>query len=133
MLFVNGNPTAVQWINCATGQAIAGATQTSFVPQSTGNYAAVITFGECLDTSNCKHIIISTTLSKTVTLYKSLLILPNPTTGKIEFSFDKSSYTIQLFSATGALLYRGTGFAGTQQFRCDQPCSCHVCASGECM
>jgi hypothetical protein len=48
-------------------------------------------------------------------LCKSIVISPNPTTGKIEFSFNKSSYAIQLFSATGALLYRGTGFAGTQQ------------------
>jgi len=115
LLFVNGTPTAVQWINCATGQAIAGATQTSFIPQATGNYGAVITVGECVDTSNCRQIIISTTPSKTITLCESIVISPNPTTGKIEFSFDKSSYNIQLFTATGALLYRGTGFAGTQQ------------------
>ena len=115
LLFVNGNPTAVQWINCATGQAIAGATQTSFVPQISGNYGAVITVGECVDTSNCRQIIISNTPKKTVNLCESIVISPNPTTSKIEFSFDKSSYTIQLFTATGALLYRGTGFAGTQQ------------------
>ena len=115
LLYVNGTPTAVQWINCTTGQAIAGATQTSFIPQSTGNYGAVITVGECVDTSNCRQIIISNTPTKTISLCESLVISPNPTTGKIEFSFDKSSYAIQLFSATGALLYRGIGFAGTQQ------------------
>jgi len=114
-LFVNGTPTAVQWINCATGQAIAGATQTSFVPQISGNYGAVITVGECVDTSNCMQMIISTTHSKTITLCESIVISPNPSSNKIEFSFDKSSYTMQLFTSTGALLYRGIGFSGTQQ------------------
>lgn len=114
-LIFNGNPTSIQWINCTTGQAIPGANQTTFTPQISGNYAAVITIGECVDTSNCREIIISNSSPKTITLCESIVVSPNPTTGKIEFIFDKASFDVQLFTATGALIYRGAGFAGTQQ------------------
>jgi len=114
MLYVNGTPTSIQWINCATGQAIPGATQTSFVPQTTGNYGAVITIGECVDTSNCRQIIKSTAAKKPGSLCDNLIVTPNPVDDQIEFTLDKSSYDIRLFSSTGALLISTKGNAQKQ-------------------
>jgi hypothetical protein len=114
MLYVNGTPTSIQWINCTTGQAIPGATQTSFVPQTTGNYGAVITIGECVDTSNCRQIIKSTAAEKPGSLCDNLIVAPNPVNDQIEFTLDKSSYDIRLFTSTGALVISTKGNAQKQ-------------------
>jgi hypothetical protein len=114
MLYVNGSPTSIQWINCATGQAIPGATQTSFVPQTTGNYGAVIAIGECVDTSNCRQIIKSTAAEKPGSLCDKLIVSPNPVNDQIEFTLDKSSYDIRLFTSTGALVISTKGNAQKQ-------------------
>jgi len=110
----NGNPTSIQWINCSTGQAIPGATQTSFVPQTTGNYGAVITVGECIDTSNCRQIIQSSIPEKPGSLCDNLIVTPNPVYDQIEFTLNKSSYDIRLFTSTGALLISTKGNAQEQ-------------------
>ena len=114
MLYVNGSPTSIQWINCSTGQAISGATQTSFVPQTTGNYGAVITIGECVDTSNCRQIIKSTAVEKPSSLCNNLIVSPNPVNEQIEFTLDKSVYDIRLFTSTGALVISTKGNAQKQ-------------------
>lgn len=108
-LIFNGNPTNIQWINCNTGQAIPGATQTSFTPQVSGNYAAVITIGECVDTSNCRQIIKSSAPEKPSLLCDNLIVTPNPVQDQIEFTLDKSSYDVRLFTSTGALLLSTKG------------------------
>ena len=114
MLYVNGTPTSVQWINCTTGQAIPGATQTSFVPQISGNFGAVITIGECADTSNCRQIIKGTAAEKPGSLCDNLIVTPNPVNEQIEFTLDKSSYDIRLFTSTGALVISTKGNAQKQ-------------------
>ena len=109
MLYANGNPTSIQWINCTTGQAIPGATQTSFTPQVSGNYGAVITIGECVDTSNCRQIIQSPAPEKPSSLCDRLIVSPNPVYEQIEFTLDKSVYDIRLFTSTGALVKSSKG------------------------
>jgi hypothetical protein len=113
-LYYNGNPTSIQWINCTTGQVIPGATQTSFVPQITGNYGAIITVGECVDTSNCRQIIQSSIPEKPGSLCDNLIVTPNPVNDQIEFTLNKSSYDIRLFTSTGALLISTKGNAQEQ-------------------
>jgi hypothetical protein len=109
MLYVNGSPTSIQWINCTTGQAIPSATQTSFTPQVSGNYGAVITIGECLDTSNCRQIIKSKVAEKPSSLCDNLIVKPNPVNDQIEFTLDKSVYDIRLFTSTGAIVISTKG------------------------
>jgi hypothetical protein len=113
-LIFNGNPTSIQWINCSTGQAIPGATETSFVPQTTGNYGAIITIGECVDSSNCRQIIQSSMPEKPGSLCDNLIVTPNPVNDQIEFTLDKSVYDIRLFTSTGALVLSTKGNAQKQ-------------------
>ena len=42
-----------QWINCATSEAIEGETSQYFTATENGDYAVIITDGECVDTSLC--------------------------------------------------------------------------------
>ena len=50
------NADGYQWINCITGQALAGATQSTFAPDSNGLYAVAIQVDGCTDTSGCYAI-----------------------------------------------------------------------------
>ncbi len=108
-LYYNGNPTSIQWINCNTGQAIPGATQTTFVPQITGNYGAIITIGECVDTSNCRLIPVPPIPKSPTNICESINVSPNPVSDQVSFTLDKESYSINLFSSTGALVWQKTG------------------------
>ena len=108
-LYFNGNPTSIQWINCNTGQAIPGATQTTFVPQITGNYGAIITVGECVDTSNCRLIPVPPIPKSPTNICESINVSPNPVSDQVSFTLDKESYSINLYSSTGALVWQKTG------------------------
>ena len=114
MLFVSGNPTTIQWINCSTGQVISGETANSFIPQNSGNYAAIINVGGCVDTSNCRYMLRSIKTLKPSTVCDNIHISPNPTEDLISFTLDKSDYPINLFTSAGAILYAESGNAQKQ-------------------
>ncbi|MFN0188920.1 MAG: T9SS type A sorting domain-containing protein [Bacteroidia bacterium] len=42
-----------QWIDCATNSAITGATNSTYQPTQSGDYAVAVTYGNCIDTSSC--------------------------------------------------------------------------------
>lgn len=50
--------SAYQWINCSGNTPIAGATNQSFTPAQTGNYAVIVNNGSCSDTSDCVNVVI---------------------------------------------------------------------------
>ncbi len=114
-LYFNGNPTSIQWINCNTGQAIPGATQTTFVPQITGNYGAIITIGECVDTSNCRLIPVPPIPKSPTNICENINVSPNPVSDQVSFTLDKESYSINLFTSTGALVWQKTGTPEKQE------------------
>jgi hypothetical protein len=66
-----------QWINCATGAPIGGATNQQFTTNEPGNYALIITQNNCSDTSSCHHID-STSVTVYETSKESFNIYPNP-------------------------------------------------------
>ena len=115
VLYFNGNPTSIQWFNCATGQAIPGATQTSFVPQTTGTYGAFVTIGECVDTSNCRLIPVPPIPQTPPDLCENIRVSPNPVSDLLSFTLDKEKYAIRLFSSTGALIWQKAGTPEKQE------------------
>ena len=51
---ISGVGVEYQWLNCDNGYApIAGAIAQSYQPEYEGDYAVEVTFGACIDTSNC--------------------------------------------------------------------------------
>ncbi len=83
----NGTATAAatgatyQWINCADNQPVQGATNASFTPTATGNYAVVVTVGSCSDTSDCQEVIPTSVSDKD--LAGEVRIYPNPVSSQV--------------------------------------------------
>lgn len=75
-LTANANGASYQWIDCDSNTAITGANLQSFTPDSSGNYAVIISENGCLDTSSC-HSINGISLLENSTSF-NFNIYPNP-------------------------------------------------------
>lgn len=73
-----------QWIDCDTQQEVSGATGQSYTPESSGNYAVIITGADCADTSACVAVEISG-LDELANTWLNLY--PNPTEGILQLDF----------------------------------------------
>ena len=83
-----------QWINCATQEPVAGATNDTLVASANGSYAVIVTNAAgCSDTSNC---VIVNKVGLFVPTVAGIALYPNPTS---EFVF------LELPAADGALAY----------------------------
>jgi uncharacterized protein (TIGR02145 family) len=88
VLTANAIGAIYQWIDCENGNTpIEGETQQTYTASKDGNYAVIVSENECIDTSVCFSVKITSLLINTfkhnVTLY------PNPTDGS--FSIDLGS------------------------------------------
>ncbi len=100
-----GNGT-IQWINCNTDTLIPNETGSLFIPTQTGNYAAIISNGNCSDTTNCKHVTISGI--KEIEMNRSQLhVFPNPTDGIIVVSLSEPivKSTLEIANTLGQIIY----------------------------
>ncbi|MCG8573876.1 MAG: T9SS type A sorting domain-containing protein [Flavobacteriales bacterium] len=69
-----------QWIDCHDNSPISGATDQSYTPTANGEYAVIVTDGDCSDTSSCTAI---TTVGLTSnSLQNQVSIYPNPNKGE---------------------------------------------------
>jgi hypothetical protein len=53
ILQTTASGSGYQWIDCATNTAISGATNSTFQPTQSGDYAVAVVYGTCIDTSSC--------------------------------------------------------------------------------
>ncbi len=81
-----------QWINCDTQNDISGATDQSFTPDSSGNYAVVITTDHFSDTSSCYSV----NITNTTDLNDKISIFPNPNSGKFYIQINTKFENIEL-------------------------------------
>lgn len=72
-----------QWLNCSTKLPVPNATNSTFTPVSSGDYAVEITYLGCTDTSACVTL---SNISTKELLYTSISINPNPTHGKLSIT-----------------------------------------------
>ena len=94
--------TEYQWINCATGLAIAGATSQTFTATANGNYAVVVTnASDCSDTSDCVEI---DYLALDELIDASIAVFPNPTRDNVTVTMSAVEANIQVVDAQGKLL-----------------------------
>ncbi|MCG8575920.1 MAG: T9SS type A sorting domain-containing protein [Flavobacteriales bacterium] len=97
-LTANASPAAYQWIDCQDFSIISGATDQTFAPTSSGNYALVVTENGCTDTSACYHL---TPLSIEKNEFESsILLYPNPVTNgtfilQLKDTYQEVSITIR--------------------------------------
>ena len=81
------NGASYQWIDCDNGNAIIpGATNQSFTPAISGNYAVIITISTCSATSICTNVLDTVNFEPSI----SLLVYPNPAKGivTVKTNFD---------------------------------------------
>ena len=95
----------VQWINCGTNAAIAGATSTTFSPTVNGSYAIVVSNGNCSDTSNCL-VVDYIGLNENQTIDAE--IYPNPATNEVKITFESSSALMLIRDAHGKMIQTQT-------------------------
>jgi len=94
--------TTYQWIDCGTGNPVAGATAQTFAPVANGSYAVVVENASgCSDTSSCvliDYIGIEETASVNISVF------PNPTHNEVTVVMSASAATIEVVDAQGKLL-----------------------------
>ena len=75
MLTSNDSSGSYQWFNCDTDLLITGATNQSFTPTTSGNYAVEVTSGSCTERSACFSF---TVLSTETFTEDDVKVFPNP-------------------------------------------------------
>ena len=75
----NAQGAMYQWVNCSDSSAVAGATQSFFVPTSNGNYAVIVTANGCSLWSQCVSV-----QGIGIEELTRVLLYPNPTSGILQ-------------------------------------------------
>ena len=83
-----------QWINCGDSSIIAGATDQAYTTSANGDYAVIVTVGECSDTSACYVVttigIVGSVFGATVSTY------PNPVSEQLTINFGKKMEKVRV-------------------------------------
>lgn len=101
----NAVDATYQWIDCATGELIADATEQSFTATETGSYAVIVTDAICADTSACVDVeIIIINIQDAIA--KATKVSPNPFTSQISLSgLPAGNYTYSIINSMGQLVW----------------------------
>ncbi|WP_452222267.1 M28 family peptidase [Lacinutrix salivirga] len=103
-LIANQNSASYQWINCDTGMPISGATNQTYSPTNTGNYAVEIVSGSCTEVSECYNF---NSLSVDLFNDNEIKIFPNPTKGQLTIeTFLADNVDLKIYDITGKLLIK---------------------------
>ncbi len=106
-LRANATNSSFQWLDCDNGNApIAGATQPSFHPSVTGNYAVLVTTGVCSDTSSCFAVTV-VGRSEEIAL-EHIDLFPNPNAGQFTLKYAPaiaSTLQLTIVNALGQAVY----------------------------
>jgi hypothetical protein len=104
-LIATASGATFQWMRCGAGRTpIPGATDSVYVPTSTGFYAVAVTQFGCTEISPCLPVLIFT--SKDDLLADQLLLYPNPNAGqfRLDLSALAQAADLQIYDATGRWL-----------------------------
>lgn len=94
--------TNYQWINCNTGTTIVGANTQTFNPTQSGNYAVVVDFGTCKDTSTCYYF---SPVGINEINASNISIQPNPFNTELKVTLDKNyEGVIEVYNTIGELI-----------------------------
>lgn len=111
-LFTAHAPLAnYQWFNCDSNQIIPGEINRSFVADTFGTYAVIVSNNNCLDTSEC----FTWSPNSSVSLAEQELLLvelyPNPSEGQVKLQLDHriKEFELQMFDLRGQLHYQKSG------------------------
>ena len=90
------------WVNCDFNTTISGQTDQSFTPAANGNYAVIVTLGNCSDTSACFNVS-SVGIDDLST--NSLVVYPNPSVdGYFTVSYEGAIESIDVVDMLGRVI-----------------------------
>lgn len=99
VLYSQDSLCSYQWLDCNNSFSnIAGQTNKSFAPSTSGRYAVRITKNGCVDSSNCVNII---KLSVNNNIQNKIIIYPNPANNYIEITNWPKEATIKIYNTLG--------------------------------
>lgn len=97
-IIANLDNAAYQWIDCENNQAIDGATNQTFSPESNGNYAVIVSLDGCESQSECTEI--TTVGFGQIGNSTTLSVFPNPNSGNFSIQTSTSG-NWSLYDALG--------------------------------
>lgn len=105
-----------QWINCPAGTAVAGATSQAFTPTQNGQYAVILSEGNCSDTSSCTTI---STIGLGENWLQQLSVYPNPVQHELTIELNDNQAAIVIRDVYGNTVYEanhsGTAHVNTSR------------------
>lgn len=102
----NASGASYEWIDCSTGLGVVPSQNgQSFITTSNGNYAVVVTVGNCIDTSACINV--STVgIDNLKTEVENISLFPNPTTEDVIVNLGTlSNVVVTVVNITGEEVY----------------------------
>jgi hypothetical protein len=118
-IVANSTTSTYQWIDCNNGNAIiVGATNQTFAPTVTGNYAVILTEGGCTDTSSCYLVEVSGLYEHSANIH--FTVQPNPSTGIFNLSIDgliSNNANINVYNAIGQIVYSTAVNTGLGEYK----------------
>jgi hypothetical protein len=95
-----------QWINCDGNTEIEGATESSFTPEETGEYAVTVTDGICTETSECVYVEVVDFLKNNTGT--DIQIYPNPVEDLLilDLGVVNTNITLAIVNIGGQVVYQ---------------------------
>lgn len=91
-----------QWIDCSNGNPISGATSASYTAATAGEYAAVISIGDCSDTTDCAFASDAVGINELIQT-SGFAAFPNPATDHV-YVLSQKGGTFVLINELGQVL-----------------------------
>ena len=103
-LIAYDSTASYQWLECADHFILTGDTNQTFEVISDGAFAVEVSKGQCIDTSNCIQMLISSTNGS---LFSKVLVYPNPNDGLIFIELPQRTefVHVKLYSIQGVLVH----------------------------
>jgi hypothetical protein len=99
----NAQGAMYQWVNCSDSSAVAGATQSFFVPTSNGDYAVIVTANGCSLWSQCVSV-----QGIGIEELTRVLLYPNPTSGILQVPSNWRGERVEVSNLAGQLIFSTT-------------------------
>lgn len=91
-----------QWLDCNNGNSpINGATNQTFLPNASGNYAVQLSLDGCTATSNCNQFTVSNPVNVSENAVNNVLVFPNPASDWLNIQGLKGETKIKVLNVEG--------------------------------
>jgi hypothetical protein len=99
-----------QWVNCGDSSLISGANSATYVASANGDYAALITQGNCTEWTDCISV---TTIGLEERSHHGVVVYPNPSKGTVYVLHAEEGVKIEILDVYGRKVGESTIENGT--------------------